>query len=156
MTSKGRSRKRHGRPGVAAAAAKAPASRRTPPPVDAAVAEEPAGAVVKPDRVPSVQEWTVPTWLMLASAMWSAIVVWQLLSSRDDQVFAGEGPPWLLTLAAATAAVASATAFWMLRKGSTARVRTPIFIAAVCGVFAVFSTLVSVASLWLIRRSRRA
>ena len=157
MTSKGgRSKKRRGRPGVVAPSTKAGAKPHRPPlPAGDVTPEKPAGGVVKPDRDPSLQQWTVSTWLMLASAMWSTIVVWQLLTSGDDPAFAGEGPPWLLTLAGVTAAIASATAFWMLRKGSTERVRRPIIIAAVAGVFAVFSTLVSLVSLWLVRRANR-
>jgi hypothetical protein len=157
VTSKGRSRKRRGRPGVAPTPTKAPAKAHPPRSTagSAVGADGPADAAVKPDRDPSLQQWTVSTWLMLASGLWSAIVAWQLVATRDDPVLAGEGPPLLLTGAAVITAIASLTAFQMLRKGSTARARTPILVAAVCGVFAVFSTVVSVVSLWLVRRDRR-
>jgi hypothetical protein len=157
VTSKGRSKKRHGRPGAAAAsrAKSPPKASRTPSALEPHAPDHAAGAEVKPDRVPSAQQWAVSTWLMLASTLWSLIVVWQLLTSGDDPAFSGEGPPWLLTLAAVTCAVASVMAFQFLRKGLTARARTPILIAAVTGVFAVFSTVVSLVSLWLVKRANR-
>ena len=157
MTSKGtRSRKRHGRPGVAA-----PARKPAPPSNGALVTQAPApppvtdAPAVKPDRDPSLSAWSVSAWLMFASTLWSAIVLWQLIAVGDE-IGPGGDSPRLLLMAAVATMIASATAFWRLRSGSTGHVRGMLMVAAICGVFGVFSTVVSLVTMVLVRRQQRA
>lgn len=99
--------------------------------------------------------WSVATWLMFASSLWSALVVWQLVTSGDQtQLSPGGGVPWLLVVVGTVALAGSLGAVWLLREGEAGQARLPLAIVAISGAFGIFSTVTALVCLWLTRSGR--
>ena len=136
----------------------APASRQRPSSARTggrAREVHPSGALDDLDGLDGRRGWSVATWLMFASSLWSALVVWQLVTSGDEtQLSPGGGVPWLLVVVGTVALAGSLGAVWLLREGEAGQARLPLAIVAISGAFGIFSTVTALVCLWLTRSGR--
>lgn len=157
MTSKGSgSKKRYGRPGATTSGPK-PSPRASDPasgPADAR-SQHRGGSAVKPASGGSA-DWSLATWLMLFSAVWSVVVIVKLAQSEFNAPDAQGGPPQLLFWLTLWGGLAAVAAFWRLRGGETRRARWLMGTAFGFGIFGVLSAVLALLAIVLVWRQDRA
>lgn len=146
------SRKRRGRPGVAAAPRRTAPVPRARPAVPPARSEPP----VAPD--PANGGWTLPIWLMFVATLWSVFVLWRALfrwnETAEGQL--GDPVPWILVVLVVVSGVSSFAAFLLLRRGEKNAARLPLWIATLTGLQGALVSLCAALSLWELWRARLA
>jgi len=102
--------------------------------------------------------WRIAAGLLFASALWSALVLWQVTSlgfstNLVDGVTVGSqwNVPWALVACALTAGASSIAATAFLRRRALGPARAAMAVAAVAGIVGLLSSVAAIVAYWVTR-----